>query len=318
MISYVQNQEDDPKFVYYDKKLRKLEVERTMTIDSSIQLIKSFSCASSLTNRYTCAIISSGNFISEHVFEFNEVTTAVKELQQYVFNPYKDFSAESVKLNGNFFIVNGFSSSLSTNSLLAYKLRSSGGSEWLYAGIPYSRFQGMTLDNTKFEVYASPNKEKNLLFAFPPNSKAVPFFLLGGIRVQPMSNQTEVSGIQMTFPQAPSKNVIVLQEYFTSISSTPAAQPTSTQVSENSLTIGFILLIILLILLILFGALILVDYFKTGTFGIFKFFTKLFKGEETVKTPGKGSKLTTGEWEVGVMDHSADIGRDTIMASSRF
>ncbi len=126
--------------MFYDKKLRRLEIERTMTIDSPIQLIKSFSCASSVTNLYSCVVISSGNYITEHIFLFNEATTAVKEQQQWIYNPYKDFSAESVKLRGNFFIINGFSSTLSTNSLLAYRLRSGGGSEWLYAGIPYSNF----------------------------------------------------------------------------------------------------------------------------------------------------------------------------------
>jgi hypothetical protein len=81
-----------------------------LTIDSPIQLIKDFSCASSTTTRFSCVVISSGNYITEHVFTFNPTTVSVKEMQQIIYNPYRDFSAEKILLKGTFFVVNGFSS----------------------------------------------------------------------------------------------------------------------------------------------------------------------------------------------------------------
>ena len=318
MIAYVQSQGNDPKFVYYDMTTRKLESERTMTIDSQIQLIKDFSCQNSTTTRYSCAVISSGNYITEHVFEFNTATTNVKEQQQVVYNPYKDFSAENVILRGNFFLINGFSSSLNTNSLLVYKLKTAGGSEWLYAGIPYSKFSGTGLETTKFDIYASPNKEKNLLFAYPPNAKVINYYMLGGIRVQPVTTLADLANVKFTFPQAPTQNVVNLSEYFTSPTTSTSTNAETETKSESSLTVGFILLIITLILLILLGALILIDYFKTGKFGVFKIFLKAFTSGDSASTAGKGAKLDSGNWEIGVMDHSADIGRETITGMSRF
>lgn len=320
MIAYVQNQGDDPKFRYYDLTTSRLESERTMTIDSQIQLIKDFSCQSTNTTKFSCAVISSGNYITEHLFEYLTTTSTTKEQQQIVYNPYKDFSAGNVKLNGNFFLINGYSSSLNTNALLMYKLKTAGGSEWLFAGVPYTKFSGKTLASTKYDIYASPNNEKNILFAFPPSAKLISYFMLNGIRVQPLTNITDLKNVKLTFPQAPSKNVITVSEYFKSSSSTSttSSSTTSQTKSESSIAIGFIILIITLILLILFAAVILIDYFNTGKFGLLQMLMRAFSSPDSSHGAGKGAKLDSGSWEIGVMDHSADIGREGIAGMSRF
>ena len=188
-----------------------------------------------------------------------------------------------------------------------------GGSEWLFSAVPYNKFEGKALDTTKFEIYASPNNEKNLLLAFAPNAKSLPYYMLNGIKFQGITSRNDLSGVTLLFPESPSKTTISFSEYFTdSIVTTAAAKPVETKTDTSGLTVGFVLLLITMITLIILGAVILVDYFNTGSFGFFKIFKRMFTAEEQVKSLGKGAKLDSEEWAVGVMDHSADIGREGI------
>lgn len=330
MIAYVQNQENSPRFVFFDLRTRRLEIERSLIIESTIQLIRDFSCATaSNSTRFSCVFISSGNFLSQHVFDFNEATVAARESQQLIYNPYKDFTAESVSLRGQFFVINGFSQNLRQNALLAYRLRTSGGSEWLYSGTPFSRFNGNNLQTVNYGIYNSPSGDKNLLFAMTPGSKILQFFLLGSIRIQPFVPLNNLTTLSLTFPESPAKTTVNVAEYFATVSNTTAsvnststnstATASTTQTNSN-LGTGTVLIIILLILLVILGSVMMIDYFKTGKFRVCIFFKKIFSKSSASRSKLKrgGVKLETTGWPEGMMDHSSDIGKESWNGISRF
>lgn len=278
-------------------------------LPTTIKLVKDFNCFDTTNSTlFSCVFISSGNFISEYSFEYQEKTSTVTQKSEIIYQIYKDFSAEKIKGNTLFFGVMGYSQSLKTNAILVYKRKGLGGSEYLYHGIKFSEFGAKTFKDVYYSFYRYFDQYKLYTKADPSFQTSV--FRIGNYSVNILN--PDIAAIRratLQFPDSPNTPAMNIGDYFVvsnGSNSQTGQTPDNTNTSANNISTAIIITVVMVLITILFAA-IGVYYFSGDQ--------KL----EFLKKKNSGKKKSGAYFDnVTIFDHSSKIDRNPVYEISKF
>jgi len=157
----------------------------TLLLDSTVvRAIRDVSCQEEKavsSYGFSCTLISAANSVSEFFFELNGVSKTVRKINETSYNPYKDYTAVSVKSYAQYLAVTAKGFNEAPNAILAYKRKSAGGSEHLFSGVNWEEFGFRDVREIDLGIYQY--NEVTKLFVQPHNSRSSYVFRLDDIKL---------------------------------------------------------------------------------------------------------------------------------------
>lgn len=224
----------------------------TLVLDSTVvRAIRDVSCQeekSVSSYAFSCTVISAANSVSEFFFELNGVSKSVRKINETSYSPYKDYTAISVKSYAQYLALTAKGYNEAPNAILAYKRKSSGGSEHLFSGVNWEEFGYRDVREIDLAIYQY--NEVTKLFVQPHNCRSSYVFRLDDIKILVKDTDINQYSTPAIFLSNDTSFTLALGFVVGNNNSSPNGQPSSPSSTANNTSSSSGLLIALIIFVI--------------------------------------------------------------------